>query len=68
MKRYYFIAFVVTTKDYTQGRGHIVYQAKNGSPVTNNDFFQEVESLVREFRPELKGAEFSFTCVNELQP
>jgi hypothetical protein len=68
MKRYYFIAFTVTRKDDIKASGHIVYQAENGSPVTNKYFLREVEEKLLEFRPELKGAYFSFTCINELQP
>lgn len=68
MKRHYFIAITVTTKNDRKAIGHIVYQAENGSPVTNKYFFKEVEDKLLEFRPELEGADFNFTCVNELQP
>jgi hypothetical protein len=68
MKRYYFIAFTVTRKNGLRSSGHILYETKNGSPVTNMYFFKEVEDTLLEFKPELKGADFGFTCVNELQP
>jgi hypothetical protein len=68
MKRYYFIAFTVTTKDFIKAPGCIVYQVENGSPVTNKYFFGEVRDKLLESWPELKGADFCITCVNELQP
>jgi hypothetical protein len=68
MKRYYFIAFTVTSKNDRKAAGHIVYQAENGSPVTNKYFFGEVRDKLLESWPELKKADFCFTCVNELQP
>ena len=67
MKRYYFIAFSFNTKD-RQGRGHVIHQTQGGSPVTSAAFFKDVEDLVTKDYPETKGAEFVFTCVNELQP